>query len=62
LVLRQVIAVHCQHIEGAKLHFFVVPAGVQRIEIRDAINAQDDGLTIEHKALLPVLQRRDFQT
>jgi hypothetical protein len=39
------------------LDFFVVLAGVQRIEIGDAVDAQDDGLAINDKALLPTLQR-----
>jgi len=33
-------------------------AGVQRVEIGDAVDAEDHGLAIDHKALLPVLQRR----
>ena len=53
----QIIAIDRQHIERAELDFLVVLAGKQGIEIRDAIDAQDDGLAIDHKVLLPVLQR-----
>ena len=45
----QIVAVHRQHIEGAELHLFTVLAGMQGIEIGDAIDAQDNGLTIDHK-------------
>ena len=51
----QIIAVHREHIEGAELDFFVVPAGMQRVEIGDAVYAKDDRLTVDHKLLLPVL-------
>jgi len=46
----QIITVHCQHIEGAELNFIVVLAGMQRVEIGDAIGAQDHRLAIEHAA------------
>ena len=32
-------------------------AGVQRVEIADAIDAQYHGLTVDDEMLLPVLQR-----
>ena len=52
----QIVAVHCQYIEGAELDFLAMPAGMQGIEIGDAVNAQDDGLAIEHKPPGAVLQ------
>jgi len=51
----QIVAVHRQHIEGAELHLFTVLAGMQRVEIGDAVYAKDDRLTVDHKLLLPVL-------
>jgi len=50
----QVITVHCQHIEGAELHFVVVPAGMQCVEIGIAVNAQDYCLAIDDEMLLAV--------
>jgi hypothetical protein len=47
-----------QHIERAKLHFVIVLAGMQSVEIGISVNAQDDRLAIDDKALLPVFQRR----
>jgi hypothetical protein len=32
-----------------------VLAGMQRVEIGDAVYAKDDRLTVDHKLLLPVL-------
>jgi hypothetical protein len=40
----------------AELHLFIVLAGMQRVPVGIAINAQDDGFAINHKMLLPVLQ------
>jgi len=33
------VAIHCQHIEGAELYFLIVPARMQRIEIGVAVDA-----------------------
>jgi hypothetical protein len=52
-----VVAVTGEHIEGVKLDLLVVLAGMQRVEIRDAIDAKDDGLTVDDELLHPVLQR-----
>lgn len=46
-----------KHIESVGLNLFVVLAGMQRVEIRDAVEAEDDGLAIDDELLLPVLQR-----
>jgi predicted membrane GTPase involved in stress response len=46
---RRFVAVHGQHIESAELDFLVVLAGMQRIEIGDAINALDDRLAVDLK-------------
>jgi hypothetical protein len=35
----------------------IVLAGMRRIEIGDAVDAEDDGLAIEHEPLLPDLAR-----
>ena len=45
------VAVHRQHIEGAELDFLAMPAGVQSVEIGDAIDTQGDGLAIEHNGV-----------
>jgi hypothetical protein len=37
----QIVAVHGEHIEGAELDFLTVLAGMQRVEIGDAIDAQE---------------------
>jgi hypothetical protein len=36
----------------------VMRAGMQRIEVRDAVNAEDHRLTVEHEALLADLPSR----
>ena len=41
---------------------YVVPAQVQRCEVRDAVGAEDDRLAIEHEMLLVQFQRgRDYE-
>jgi hypothetical protein len=52
----QIIALHCQDIESAELHFIVVLAGMKRIEIRDPVNAEDDSLAIDHELTDAVFQ------
>ena len=39
-------------IEGTQLHLVIVQAGMQGIEIGNAVNAQDHRLAVEHEALL----------
>jgi hypothetical protein len=36
----------------------ILLAGMQRVEVGDAIDAENDGLAVEHEPLLPVLKRR----
>ena len=55
--LAQVVAALGQDVEGTELHFGVVLARVQRVELGDAIDAQDHGLAVEHKPLLTDLAR-----
>ena len=45
-------AIEREYIEGAHLHFVIVLAGVQRVEIGDAVDAKDDGLAIDHEVRL----------
>ena len=45
-----VVAFH-QNVEGAELHLLVMLTGMQRIEIGDTVNAQDDGFTINDELL-----------
>jgi len=53
----QILAVHGQHVKGAKLNLGILLPGVQRAEIGDAVNAQNDSLAINHELLAAVLQR-----
>src|SRR5262249_50072065 len=52
-----ILAVDRQHVEGAELDLVALPAGVQGVEVGDAVDAEDDGLAIDHELLDPVLQR-----
>ena len=47
-----------EHIDGVKLNLLFVLAAMQRVEIRYTIDAEDDGLTVNHELLHSVLQRR----
>jgi hypothetical protein len=49
-----ILAIHRQHIESAQLNLSVLPARVQRVEIGDAVNAQNDSLAIDDELLAPV--------
>ena len=53
--LAQIVAIQCEEIKAAELHLFVVPTRVQRIEIGNAVDAQDDSFAIDDELLLPVL-------
>ena len=53
----QVVAVKSKDVEGIELHFVIVLAGMQLIEIGDAVNAEDDGLAIDDELLVAVFQR-----
>jgi hypothetical protein len=50
-------AAHREHVESIELDLMIVLAGMKRVEIRDVVNAEYDGFTIEDKLLVPVLQR-----
>jgi hypothetical protein len=52
----EIVAVHRQHIECAELDFLAMPAGVQSVEIGDAIDTQHNGLSVDHKLIDAVLQ------
>lgn len=45
-----------QHIEGVELDLLVTLAAVQRREVRDAIDAEDHCLAVDHEPLGPVPQ------
>src|SRR5690242_10248397 len=49
--LAQILTIHRQYIEGAKLDLAIVLAGVQRVEIRHAVDTENNGLAIKHKLL-----------
>src|SRR5215472_7607647 len=60
--LAVVFAVACEHVEGIELRPLVVPARVQRCEVRDAVGAEHDRLPVDHEMLLAQFQRgRDDQ-
>jgi hypothetical protein len=42
--------------KGAELHLFVVPPGMQRVEIGDPIDAEDHGFAVDHKLTDAVIQ------
>src|SRR5262252_4404908 len=52
----QIISIHREHVEGAELHFIVVFAGMQRVEIGDPIDAEDHGFAVNHKLTDAVFQ------
>ena len=54
--LAQIVATFGGDIEGAKLDLFIVLAGMQRIEIGNAVHAQNDGLAIDDELLHAVLR------
>jgi hypothetical protein len=41
-----VLAVADQHIERVKLHFVIVPAGMQPVEVGNAIHAEQHALAV----------------
>jgi len=55
--LPQIVVALDEDVEGAKLNFIVMPPGVQRAEIGDAVDAQHHRLAIDDEPLLPVLER-----
>jgi hypothetical protein len=54
----QIFAIECEDIEGIELHFSVVLTGMQGVEVGDAVDPEDDGLSIDDEVLLPVLGAR----
>jgi hypothetical protein len=53
----QVVAVHREHVKSVKPDFVIVLAGMQRVEIGDAVDAENDRLAINDELLCPVLRR-----
>ena len=45
--LAEILAVAYEDVEGVEYDFIVMLSGVQTIEIRDAVNAEQDGLAVE---------------
>jgi hypothetical protein len=50
--LAQIIATFKEDVAGAQLDSLVVLAGMQRVEIGDAVSTEDDGLAVDHELLL----------
>ena len=53
----QIVAAEREDIEGVELHLVIVLAGVQRVEVGDAVDAEDHGLAVDDEMLLAVLER-----
>ena len=47
--LAEILGAYGQHVEGAELNFFVMLARMERVEIRDDVNIERDGLAIENE-------------
>ena len=45
-----------QKVERAELHLLVVLPGVERVEVGDAVHAEDHSLAVDDKLLVAVLQ------
>ena len=52
----EILGAHRQH-EGTKLDFAILPVGMQRVEIRPAIDGKDHRFAVDDKSALPVFQR-----
>lgn len=55
--LAQVVTVERENVEGVELHLFVVPAGMEAVEIGDAVDAEQHPLAVEHEGCDPVAER-----
>jgi hypothetical protein len=53
--LPQIVTIKRQDVEGVKLDLMVILAGMQPIEIGDAIDAEQDRLAVDHEQGLTVL-------
>ena len=53
----QVVAVHREDVEGVELDLVIEFARMKRIEIGDAVNAENDRLAIDDELLVLVFQR-----
>jgi hypothetical protein len=53
----QVLAVERHYVEGIELRLRILLAGVQGVEVGDAIDAKHHGLAIDHELPVPVLAR-----
>ena len=47
--LAEILPAYGQHVEGAELNFFVMLARRERVEIRDDVNIERDGLATENE-------------
>jgi hypothetical protein len=47
--LPQIVAIKGKNVEGVELDFVVVLAAIEAIEIRDAVNAEQHGFTVDYK-------------
>jgi hypothetical protein len=55
---RKFLAVERQDIEGVELHFVVMLARMQRVEIRDTVDTEHHRLAVDHELLVSILKRR----
>ena len=52
--LAEILAVAYEDVEGVEYDFIVMLSGVQTIEIRDAVNAEQHGLAVEDERTTPM--------
>ena len=54
----QIVTIEGQDVERIELHFIAMLVRKQLVEIGNAINPEDDGLTIDHELPMAILGRR----
>ena len=52
--LAQILAVVDQHVERIELHLIIVLAAVQAVEIRSPVDAQQQGLAVDHERAVAI--------
>jgi hypothetical protein len=56
----QIVAIEGKNVEGIELHLVIVPAGMQRVEIGDAVDSEHGRFAIDDELLVSVLPRFKF--
>jgi hypothetical protein len=47
--LAEIVAIQRQAVKGVKLHFVIVSAGVQAVEVGDAVDSEQHGLAVDNE-------------